>query len=286
MPDRIPSDVPELVDLEQLIEAAQELEPLPRSLSLLLAAGTADTPDVETICDVVAMDPPLAAKVLRRANSAMGSRHRVARTREAVVLLGSASVVSLALGDRVRHNLSQELPEYGLAAGVLWEHSVRASMAADAIRSLSGRSVPVAAVSAALLHDLGKIVMARFLTPGVMQLIREAMDGGATRLDAERELLQVHHGELGALVAQHWGLPDDLVSAIAYHHNPFEVDEPGADTVFLADAIADKTMGRVGDSPATDEAIAASCERLALSAMSLQRVEGRVTGEFEVISGF
>ena len=39
-------------------------------------------------------------------------------------------------------------------------------------------------------------------------------------MDAEREVLTVHHGELGGLIAQHWNLPDIIVRGIMYHHDP------------------------------------------------------------------
>ena len=52
------------------------------------------------------------------------------------------------------------------------------------------------------------------------------------------EFLEVHHGEVGALIAQYWGLPDCIVQGIMHHHEP-EIEHPiVSHVVHLVDEIA------------------------------------------------
>jgi HD-like signal output (HDOD) protein len=40
--------------------------------------------------------------------------------------------------------------------------------------------------------------------------------------DAEQHIFNTSHAEVGAYLMGLWGLPDSIVAAIAFHHNPIE----------------------------------------------------------------
>jgi hypothetical protein len=140
--------------------------------------------------------------------------------------------------------MTKAVPEYGLGAGELWKHSVLASIGADLIRGRSSVRVPTEAATAALVHDIGKLVLCRYMSPHVLELIAQsgAQDGDAD-FEAELKVLEVHHGDVGALVAEHWRLPESIVAAVRYHHTPHERPEPICYAVALGDMIADYLMG-------------------------------------------
>lgn len=228
-----------MLDLPAVIESAQSLEPLPASVGrLAVLVADVDT-DLREIVEVISFDQALTGNLLRRANSAASAARNPIRTvHEAVVRLGTATVLALAMSASVSRRMARALPEYGLAEGELWHHSVRASIAAEAVRSASRTPVPPEVATAALLHDIGKLVLCRFLGPQVLGLLHSAQDDGLTGAEAESVLLEVHHGELGGLVAQHWRLPDTIVRGISYHHHPDESLEPIAYGVQLSDIAA------------------------------------------------
>ena len=64
--------------------------------------------------------------------------------------------------------------------------------------------------------------------------VPDAVAAGLSPLDAEREVLGVDHAEVGALIAEHWNLPEALVVAIRYHHRPFEGTHPACWAVAAA----------------------------------------------------
>ena len=53
------------------------------------------------------------------------------------------------------------------------------------------------------LHDIGKLVLVRFLDPALLQHLGEASaQGDMPVAQAELETLGFHHGELGGVLAQ------------------------------------------------------------------------------------
>ncbi len=229
-----------MIDLSALITSARDLEPLPASATRLATLMSQEDWKMTDILEVIAFDQALTPRILRMANSAAsGSRSSIVNVRDAVVRLGPGSVLSLAIGTRVRDKMQKPLPQYGLREGQLWSHSVAAALAAEMAGAYCEVSIPKEAFAASLLHDIGKLLLARFLSPEVLQVLDQAQHlGGLDRLRAESEVLEVHHGELGGIIAQNWGLPEGIVKGITHHHTPDEGNHIVCDVVHLANVVA------------------------------------------------
>lgn len=268
------------MDLAVISEAAVSMHPLPIT-AVRLAAMTADpSPDLAAIVEVVGFDQAVTTTLLRAANSSWSSpRTPVTTVKDAVVRLGAGSVLTLTVGVALRTHLQHSVPEYALDENELWRHSVAASLAAEILMSVSARRLPPETATAALLHDIGKLVMARHVDPVDLRAIDAARELGATRNAAEYEVLGVDHAELGAVVAQAWDLPDSLVAAIAHHHSPRESDAPIAYGVHIADVVA-KAIGIGRDDNADLEAYTCSMGELGLTAAAFDTVCATVTARF------
>lgn len=235
-------------DPQVLVREAHHLEPLPQAVTRLLAIFARDDWEPAEVLDVVRLDPILTGKVLGAANSATaGARTRILDISEAVRRIGPRAVVGLAIAAGAKAHLARAFPQLGLAEGELWRHSVAALLAAELAPAHYGLQPSASASSsaaptAALLHDVGKILMARFLDPETLDYLRLAcMESGHTLHEAELQVLSVSHGELSALVAAHWGMPEEIVRAVHHHHDPAAAPEAGrtdAALVQLADATA------------------------------------------------
>lgn len=281
-----------MIDLDTVAREARRLEPLPASVTRLAALVCDGTPDLADVVDVVRCDQALTAAVLRTANSSWsGSRTEITTVADAVVRLGSGPVLSLVLAVNVRSRLDAAVPEYGLAEGELWTHSVAASLAAEHLVQAAAGRLPSATTTAALLHDVGKLVMARFLDAELLLRVAQARDGGMALATAEAYVLGVDHGELGALVAQSWGLPLALVHGIGRHHEPDGDHRAIAAAVALADEVAHSVCGRGQVDDPTEDAVAPECRRareiLGLDAAALPAIRGLVEDRLdEVVARF
>jgi HD-like signal output (HDOD) protein len=237
------------VDLALLAESARSLEALPASLVRLAGLVADPDADLAPIVEVVTYDEALTANLLRRANSAVSaSRSPIRSVHDAVVRLGMGTVLALAMSASLSTRMRRALPQYGLAEGELWEHSVTTSLAIDVLRARSSTTLPPEASTAGLLHDLGKLVLCRFLGPNVLEVVRTAATTeGLSWTAAEQRVLGVHHGALAGMIAEQWRLPPSIIAAVSRHHTPAEGPE---DPIVWAVAAADvMAHGAAGASP-------------------------------------
>lgn len=242
-------------------------------------------PDLTEIAEIVAYDQALTVGLLRSANSSWSaSRTPITTVRDAIVRLGYGTVLSLALGVNVRRRMNQAIPAYGLAEGDLWRHSVASALAAETLPRHAHVRLPPETVTASLLHDVGKLVMSRFLDDEVVAVLAQAeSDGGMSRRQAESELLGVHHGELGGMIVQAWGLPTTIVEGISYHHNPEDHPTNMCFAVHVADVVA-KSIGAGVDDNADPEANLSALEALQMAPSDLDALTTVVAERFEEVT--
>ncbi len=233
-----------MIDLNDVISSSSDLTPLPVSVTCLASLVVNDECDLNEIAEVISFDQSLTAKVLRWANSAASaSGAPVTSVNDAVMRMGTGIILEVAMATSVRKDLDRSIPEYGLTEGELWKHSIASALAVEIFRGLTSVEIPNESFTTALLHDVGKLVLMRFLDADALRLLADAREsGGASERQAESDLLLVHHGEVGGLVAQQWKLPEGIVKGIIYHHTPEELDEPLPYVVQMANIVA-KTIG-------------------------------------------
>ena len=128
---------------------------------------------------------------------------------------------------------------YGINAGELWKHSVTAAVAAQVIARHHQDDESIV-FTAALLHDIGKIVLAGALEHIYANLVDESQSQQAALLENEKRLLGVQHAEIGGRLLARWKFPENLVSAVWFHHQPLAAKphERLAAYVYLGNMIA------------------------------------------------
>jgi HD-like signal output (HDOD) protein len=245
-----------LVDQDALVLAARDLQPLPATVTRLMGLLTRPDWEMGEVEEAIALDQTLTPRILRVANSALSSRgNHITTISDAVMRVGTGPLFSMAMALGVKKRLLQAVAQYGLAEGELWVHSVAAALTVESLGARPGRRLPVESFTAALLHDVGKLVMARFLEPSHVASLRAAEERGRlSERDAELEVLGIDHAELGAIVAEYWNLPHPLVRAIQFHHSPelaFAMDpfcrdpaDAAAHVVHVADLVSERVAAR------------------------------------------
>ncbi len=274
---------PGLIDCEALIAEARTFPPLPPSAVRMAALIGTHQYDVRDVADIVAYDPVLTLRLIRAANAAFqAGTVPVGTVHDAILRLGSAQTLALAIVGTARPLLQQPLTEYQLDEGQLWRHAVAAAVAVECLRPHCQSPIPAAAFTAALLHDIGKVVMSRFLPPEMFALIRRVeQEGGLGRLEAEIQVLDLHHGEIGGIVAQHWNMPEGIVKGIIYHHTPAEGHDPICQVVFCANRLAKQIEAKVAGRPVTVTLPDQTLSELGLAPNLVQRVFDQSVSRFD-----
>ncbi len=227
-------------DPARLLERSRTLEPLPASAAALAALLNQDEWMIRDVEDVVRGDLGLTSRVLRYANSAWSAHlPTVGTVRDAILRLGVGTVLSLAVAEGVRPKLMTALPAFDLQPGRLWQHAVASALAAELVMRRVPVEVRPEAVTAALLHDVGKVLLDEALDGPRLATLREAwLRQAQPRLEAERDVIGIDHATLGSLVVEHWGLPATVARAVRHHHTPSDDPTPTGDTVHLANGLA------------------------------------------------
>ena len=208
------------------LESLQKLQQIPalQSLAQGFMRATARTDSsVDEVVAAVEKDPALCVRVLRMANSAfVNSEQKIEDIFTAVQMLGLQRVSTLAHALFTMRDASKT--SGGLDWRHLWMHALATAAIAEEIEKQLGRSTGQQLYLAALLHDVGKIVLST-VTPDAYREVMDRVWAGDGRLDAlELTSFGVGHGEAGVIFAKQSGLPDEVVAAIAHHADPVQAD--------------------------------------------------------------
>jgi diguanylate cyclase (GGDEF)-like protein len=204
--------------LEKLLKAAPNLPSLPGvALELLTECRRPDV-DLDRIADLLARDPALSAKVVGVANSSAFRRGApVTTVRRAALALGTSSVTALGLSFSL---VSQRAARGPFDFSQYWRRGLLNAVTARSLAQQM-RIDAEEAFLAGLLQDIGVLAL-NAAAPGYDEIIREAKQDHLRLERLEREQFGAGHPEVGAWLAQGWGLPASLVDAVLGSHVPLQ----------------------------------------------------------------
>ena len=180
-----------------------------------------DQPQVDAIAlrECIEKDPALTTKVLRVVNSSLfGLRRPVSNLSQALALLGTNPLKLLVLGFSLPTGLFS-----GVAANTLgwyWRRTLTKAVAARRLCEILGHSFADEAFVAALLQDLGMLLLIQELGAPYADLVEKARQHRCDLLALEVASLGFDHTTLTALLMADWGLPRPIIDSVAW--------EPGA----------------------------------------------------------
>jgi len=183
-----------LVDVNDIVAAANEFEPLNPTIVKLSSMILDPFTGIKEMANLIAFDRALTLKLLKAANSAhVGSAMRITNVGEAIAFIGEYQTLNLLLSCTIGQELmAANLEAYGYTEGQLWRESVIASLAAEQCGRMFRTPVPQVSATSALLYNVGKVVMSRFMNEDVQEYISLCKSGGQKTADAEMEILNVH----------------------------------------------------------------------------------------------
>jgi putative nucleotidyltransferase with HDIG domain len=229
--------------IDQLIQEATRLPPIPQAAQKALAFIRDPESNAADLASVLGKDQVLAAHVLRWANSALyGMENRIATIQQAIVVLGINTIQELILAHSMADRLSKPMPGYELGRGDLWHHAVGTAIGAKLISKERGLKIDEETYFAGLLCDMGKQVFEKLLRDTDTS---QPEWGHRPFQEMEYATFGIDHALLGAEMARRWQLPENLVNAIAHHHNP-EAAAPSHQILVSTVHVADAAMMMLG----------------------------------------
>ena len=205
------------------------------------------TPD--DLSHAIMSDPSLTAKVLKLANLPFhGLRQKIDSVPYAVSLLGFETVKSVLLSSAVFDMF--RIAGTGFDLPALWKHSVATATASRMLAEHLGYAYPEKAFTAGLLHDIGKVTIARYLSSSLRLVVDIVRQERLAIYDAEMKAIGHTHAELGGWMLAKWGLTASLAEAVEHHHHPTRAMSAFdlASIVYLGNIIAHRSeIGSGGD---------------------------------------
>jgi putative nucleotidyltransferase with HDIG domain len=226
---RLPAAIERLDAMPALAESRN------RVLRVLLEPDSRE----EDLVTAVESDVALVVAVMRLANADGTRRGKIATVPNAVRALAPEGIETLARRIGV-YGFFERIPGWQLPPERFRLHAVSVAGTADMIARQVQHPRPDELLVAALLHDLGKVVMADAY-PGYMERLSDPALSPDERMKVERREYGVDHAVIGGVLLRRWRLPQVIARAVERHHAP-DADGEAA-IVGLADALTRYELG-------------------------------------------
>lgn len=225
--------------LRQIIGSIGELPSLSSTYIALSHALRDEITPIPDIARIIEQDIAMSAKILQLVNSGFfGLARRATNLEHAVSYLGIDTIKNLALYSETFRIF---VPDKRIPASfwpTMQEHAQRTAIIAGTLPL--AREIREITIVAALLHDVGTLVLASRMPDEFCAILAIMKGKEVSQAEAEQELLGITHAEIGAYLLGLWGINNIAVEAIAHHHQPTRISHTGLDcsaAVYLANLL-------------------------------------------------
>ena len=201
------------------LKKVPEVRPFPAAVTHLVAACQHPDATAHDLESIIECDPALAVRVFQMANSPLYGLSSEAKTVEHAVSV---------LGVRQLRNVAVSIAGAGMfAQGAtaakqreeLWNHSLGCATVARLLTDYVPKVAADDAFLAGILHDIGKLLLYDVVPEEYQKMVLSYH--GNESIKQEQVLFGFSHEEIGLQSAQSWCLPEEIQTAIGYHHRPY-----------------------------------------------------------------
>ena len=229
---------------KKLLSEIDSIPHLSSCASELISIVNNENHSSSEIIKVIECDASLTSEVIKLINSPIyGFKAKITSLDKAISLMGEEPIINLAVNSATDALFNNPLLGYESSPGALWDHDLKAAIAAREISKYSKKTIsPQTAYTGGLLHDIGKSLISKYLEGNAPKILRALDHGKVKSFDkAEDLILGTTHAHIGYKIAQYWSLPEPLPCIIKYHHTPSLAPEkyrPFVFCVHLGDIVA------------------------------------------------
>ena len=226
--------------IEELIKDIDNLTPIPAVVNQIMAAAEKPDSSMAEIAEIIMYDPSITANILKMCNSAYFNLPRkINSVHDAVTMMGMEQVIDIVLLKSGAENLQTGQKGYGLHEGELWKHAVSSALIARNLAEKKGSQHKQMIFTAALLKDIGKVILDRFISDSYQKINDLVTNKGCSFREAEKKVIGIDHAELGGIIAKMWDFSPKMVFMIRNHHmnNEAAKDDLETQILYVADNV-------------------------------------------------
>lgn len=203
--------------IESILKSDQ-VPTLPEVAVEVLRVASQQEPSLDELTQVIRMDPAIAGRIVKFANSPLfGVRRTAATIESAVVLLGTTMIRTLVLG----FTLAEKGPAEDLLRRhfqQIWRETLFQASAAELLGERHSGVDPAVWFLAGLLQDAGRLVMLNVFQDEYVSAVIHG-DTDVPLSDREAQAFGFSHAEVSAALCRSWNLGDEIFLAITTHHS-------------------------------------------------------------------
>ena len=173
--------------------------------------------DIDTLAEVVSMDPVLSAKIIRMANSSLYMRQvETQDVQQAVMMFGWTGTLNIALSFSVVGNI-QEGKTTGLDHNMFWKRSLATAVACRKLGEVVQYPLREELFLPGLLQDIGMLALDKAI-PKVYAGIEDRQQDHKYVCVLEKQKLGCDHAAAGEWLLKSWRIPEKITRLIAISH--------------------------------------------------------------------
>jgi putative nucleotidyltransferase with HDIG domain len=233
-----------LDEVQYKLNHSDDLPTLPAIANQIFQIASNPSTSGKELTHIVMRDPALTSKLLKTVNSAFfGHPQKISSVAQAIILLGTDDIVDIAFGLAAAKIFDVKPIKGFIDPDHLWHHAISTALIAQNLcKNISEYSD--LAFTAGLLHDVGKIFLIAKFADMYLKAFSNNADYNLPLFELEEDIFGTNHAILGKELSSRWNLPEALVHAISYHHQPFSAPSHSglAAIVGLADYLYYKAL--------------------------------------------
>ncbi len=229
--------------LRKIVTGIKELHSLPTLYGMIVKEMQSPDASLKKVGYIISQDVSMSAKILQIVNSAFfGLSQKIVDPQQAAVYLGIDTLKAIVLSIHVFSSFTEDAELCGFPLAKMWRHSLRTSKLARGIASaeMADGKIVEEAMIAGMLHDIGKLILLK-VRRQYKKVVEFIEKNGCDPVEAEYTVMKTSHAELGAYLLGLWGIPDNIVEAVAFHHNPSKLIE---DMFIMSNESSRKDLGK------------------------------------------
>ncbi len=200
------------------LESLTQIPTIPFVISQVLSAVDNENLSASALASIIEKDQALTMRVLTVANSPFyGFSRRISTIDLAIVILGLNTIKEIVLSLAIQKffaNVRRDIFD----VKAFWRYSVLCGAAGRVLaRKLNYRLAGEAFV-AGLIHDIGILILIQYFPSQFNDIRKKQAYYKSTFVEAEMEVLQCTHADIGAWLAKKWKLPENIEQSVQFHH--------------------------------------------------------------------
>ena len=244
--------------IKDIIGKIDRLPTVPATYSTLTEKLADPDCSIKEIAEIIEKDPSISAKILQLVNSAFfGLSRQISNIQTAISQIGMNMLKNLVLSVEIFRSFEENTPTK-FSIEEIQEISLSTAKIAKTITD--DKKLAEDAYIAGILHQIGELILAYHLTEEFNQ-VRQLMKTKPelSQNQAELEVIGITHAEIGAYLLGIWGIPYNVIEAVANYmipntvpHESFDIVDVVAISAALAPHIKDIEHGKMSPEQAME----------------------------------